>query len=374
MLPRLALPAAVAVATLLMVYLTILQRRRRRRRSTASYGEVTVCQALQSDLPHLVGISQTAGQNIVPADAGGGDFVIKAWEHEWWTLDPRIHWNDFAFIGDEAVGFARVEAYGPPDEPESGWLMAMRVKPLFQGRRVMARLQAHLLARLPHRVRLNLYLAVGSSNERMRAACDPKYDFYGAYVLQNFMPTAMLRADRERYAAVVTIHTLGPSDRGAAWAFLAACLEHSPTLLIPGRYYDFRALTPTALDDKMRHGRALCARDGSTIVALFFEFDNRMPDGTGWRRVYTCCASASLDVPKLGSVLLAFGRAQPTVDAAGVGPIRTQLSVGPCIDRDGRDVEPKMSAALAAGNYTRPRSTHLRVYKVTFQPRTTERR
>ena len=29
--------------------------------------------------------------------------VIKAWEHEWWTLDLRIHWNDFAFIGDEAV-------------------------------------------------------------------------------------------------------------------------------------------------------------------------------------------------------------------------------------------------------------------------------
>ena len=358
------------------VVLVVADRLRRRRKKSApsepsstsappgtvSYGDITVREAVQGDLAHLEAVSSTSGQKIVP---GGGDFVVHAWQGEWWTLDPRLHWNCFAFAGDAAAAFARVEAYGPADAPESGWLMAMRVRPEFQGKRVMARLQAHLLGLLPTGVRANLYLAVGSTNENMRNICEPRYDFYGTYVLQSFMPGAMLRADRERYAAALSIRPLELDGLDGAWAFLSECLAVHPKLLVPGRYYDFRAPTRGALEDKIRSGRVVVARDGATIVALFFQFDNDMPDDNGGlRRIYTCCAAAGLDAAKLGSALLAFGKAHPTTDAASGLALRAQLSVGPCIDKDGRDVEPKMAIALTAGNYTRPRSTHLRVYRV----------
>ena len=329
-----------------------------------TYGDITVREAVQGDLPHLESLSRVAGQQIVP---GGGDFVLKAWKHEWWTLDPRTHWNAFAFANDSAVAFARVEAYGPAEALESGWLMAMRVRPEFQRQRVMGRLQAHLLARLPSAVRGNLYLAVGSMNETMRKVCEPRYEFHGAYVLQSFMPSAMLRADRERYAALLSIRPLEPHDVDAAWAFLSACLDVNSKLLLPGRFYDFRRPSRGALADKIREGRAVAARDGTTIVALFFQFDgDDIPeiDGPGRRRIFTCCAAAGLEAANLGSALLAFGKAQPTIDPASGVALRTQLSVGPCIDKDGRDVEPKTAIALSAGSYTRPRSTHLRVYRI----------
>lgn len=365
---RTATPFAFGTIAAIAIVLAAYRYRRRQQKASSSvppsavaYGDVTVRKAVEADLPHLMSISETSGQDIVP---GGGDFVVDAWEHEWWTMDTRMHWNGFAFIGGKAVGFARVEAYGPMDAPESGWLMAMRVHPEAQGRRVMARLQAHLLARLPSGVRAQLYLAVGSANEKMRCICEPKYDFHGTYVLQTFMPAAMLRADRERYAAVLSIGPIAPSDHDAAWAFLTTCVKAAPTLLLPGRYYDFRAPTHDALDEAIRGGRAIVARDGDTIVAIFFQFKNDMPDGDGVRRIFTCCAAARLEAAKLGSVLLAFGRSQPTTDSTSGVALRTQLSVGPCIDKDGRDVEPKMSIALTAGNYTRPRSTHLRVYRI----------
>jgi GNAT superfamily N-acetyltransferase len=370
-----ATTAAAVTAVAAVAILVVFHRRRRKEvpspslpnaeapspsLPSATYGDVTVRPASSADLAHLAAVSETSGQQIVP---GGGDFVLNAWD-EWWTMDPRLHWNDFAFVDDRAVAFARVEAYGPVGAPESGWLMAMRVRPEFQGQRVMARLQAHLLARLPDGVCAHLYLAVGSANEKMRRVCEPRHAFYGTYVLHSFMPSAMLRADRERYAAALSIGPLAPSDHDAAWAFVCACVEASPELLLPGRYYDFRAPTRCALDDKIHSGRAVAARDGGTIVALFFQFDNDMPDGQGVRRIFTCCAAASLEPAKLGSVFLAFGKAQPTTDAASGAALRTQLSVGPCIDKDGRDVQPRTTIALTAGNYTRPRSTHLRVYRV----------
>lgn len=370
------LSSQTLAATALAIGLTLVVYRLRRRRQksataavpavpiTATYGEITVREAVEGDLPNLEAISNTSGQHIVP---GGGDFVLHAWAHEWWKMDSLLHWNCFAFASDGlAVAFARVEAYGLGDAPESGWLMAMRVRPEFQQRRVMTRLQAHLLNLLPRTVRANLYLAVGSANETMRGICEAKYDFHGTYVLQSFMPSAMLRADRERYAAALSVRPLELSDADSSWAFLTACLEAVPKLLLPGRYYDFRAPTRAALEEKIRCGRAVAARDGTTIVAIFFEFDNDMPDdGDGRRRIYTCCAATGLGAAKLGSALLAFGKAQPTTDAASGVKLRLQLSVGPCIDREnGRDVDPHMTIALTAGNYTRPRSTHLRVYRI----------
>lgn len=378
-MPTASTHAAVATVIAGVVVMLVADRLRRRKKSASSsspepsplsgppsavsYGDITIRQAVQGDLPHLEAVSNTSGQKIVP---GGGDFVVHAWQSEWWTLDPRTHWNCFAFAGDAAVAFARVEAYGPSDALESGWLMAMRVRPEFQGQRVMARLQAHLLGLLPTAVRSNLYLAVGSTNENMRNVCEPRYEFYGTYVLQNFMSGAMLRADRERYAALLSIQPLKLEDGlDDAWAFLTGCVEANPKLLVPGRYYDFRAPTRGALEDKVRSGRATVARDGATIVALFFQFDNDMPDDNGGlRRIYTCCAAVGLDAAKLGSTLLAFGKTHATTDATSGLAMRPQLSVGPCVDKDGRDVEPKMAIALTAGNYTRPRSTHLRVYRV----------
>ena len=115
--------------------------------------------------------------------------------------------------------------------------------------------------------------------------------------------------------------SIGVTATPRAWAFLRSCLEASPKLLLPGRYYDFRAPTLKALEDKIRNGRAVGARDGATIVALFFQFDNDMPDGpgAGLRRIYTCCAAACLEAAKLGSALLAFGKAQPVAPRKAVG-------------------------------------------------------
>ena len=74
---------------------------------------------------------------------------------------------------------------------------------------------------------------------------------------------------------------------------------------------------------------------------------------------------------QVGSVLLAFGKSLPTTAAATPGgkelPVSSLISVGPCDNNAPGvtgDVEPCMAKALAAANYTRPRGTHLRVYRV----------
>ena len=144
----------MAASVVLAVYF------RRRRQIGTVYEEICVRAATREDLPHLIALSEAAGQNIVP---GGGDFVLDAWEKEWWVLDPRLHFNDFAFIGSTAVAFVRCEAYGPAASPESGWLEGLRVHPEDQGRKIMSRLQRHLLKRLPATVQAEMYLAVGSN-------------------------------------------------------------------------------------------------------------------------------------------------------------------------------------------------------------------
>lgn len=374
-----ATATAIAVTAATAIALVVYQRRRRRKDPPGPtiYGELRVRHATEADLPHLKAISAVAGQAIVPADVGGGDFITAEWQTEWWTLDPQLHWNDFAFVGETAVAFARVEAYGAPSHPDSGWLMGMRVRPEHQGKRVMARLQAHLLARIPRHVRANLYLGIGSTNAVMRSICDLRYEFYGAYVLHEFMPGAMLRADRERYAAALSIDHLESAALDAAWEFLTTHGRPAVSrgsadalvLLVPGRFYDFQALTRRAIADKIATRRAIVARDGGgAIVAFFVEFDSFLDgdgaNGPGVRRIYTCCAAADLEAAKVGSALLAFGRSQPATDAPSGLPLRTVLSVGPWADEQGRDVDPRMAIALTGGNYTRTRSTHLRLYRV----------
>lgn len=364
--------SAGAAAILVVIY------HRKRARSTAStpeettYGELKVRPAARADLPHLLAISKLSGQAIVP---GGGDYVQFAWEHEWWEVDERLHYNDFAFVGDMAVAFARVECYGRPESPESGFLEGMRVHPEYQGKRVMSRLQAHLLRRVPSTVRANLFLAVGSANDVMRKICEPRYQYLGAYCLHAFDPRAMLRADRERYAAKLALGPINAANREVAWAFLTShplhATESGPSrLLLPGRFYAFRALTLDALDEKIASGRAFIAMDSDVAVAVFFAFDTDLPPtekGAPLRRLYTCCVDASLDAGKLGSAMLAFARSRPPKDADSGLPVQTIVSVGPYDNsRPGStgDVEPRFVQGLAAAAFTRSRGTHLRVYRV----------
>ena len=365
----LAFGAAAGAAILVLIW-----RRRNlvRSEATATYGELTVRSAVHSDLPHLLTISELSGQAIVPE---GGDYVRFAWEHEWWVIDPRLHYNDFAFVDDLAVAFARVECYGRPESPESGFLEGMRVHPDYMGKRVMSRLQAHLLRRIPAAVREHLYLAVGSTNDVMRRICEPRYQYLGAFCLHAFDPRAMLRADRERYAAKLVLGPIDGSSREAAWAFLTAHPLHAAEpgrskLLLPGRFYAFRALTLQALDEKIASGRAFMAMDGDAIVAAFFAFDTDLPpveQGAPVRRLYTCCVEASLDAGRLGSALLAFARSRPPLEVDSGLPLQTIVSIGPHDNsKPGStgDVEPRFVQGLAAAAFTRSRGTHLRVYRV----------
>ena len=65
-------------------------------------------------MPHVEALSRAAGQQIIPS---GGDFIVQEWD-SWWSYDPKLHYNDLAFLPaaaeENAVGFIRCELYGSP--------------------------------------------------------------------------------------------------------------------------------------------------------------------------------------------------------------------------------------------------------------------
>ena len=71
--------------------------------------EIVIRAATKDDLEHLLVVANLksgAGKDIT---GDGGDYVREAWEQEWWVAAPDMHYNEFAFVGDKAVGFARIE-------------------------------------------------------------------------------------------------------------------------------------------------------------------------------------------------------------------------------------------------------------------------
>jgi hypothetical protein len=86
----------------------------------ASAEELTMRRATKDDLDHLLEVANLktgTGKNIT---GDGGDYVREAWLEDWWTHDPRTHYEEFAFVGGLPVGFARCDCYGPPDDSAAG--------------------------------------------------------------------------------------------------------------------------------------------------------------------------------------------------------------------------------------------------------------
>ena len=325
---------------------------------------VSMRPAVESDLPHLSALSQASGQNIIP---GGGDFVSEAWVHAWWKMDARLHFNEFAFVDqvpEKAVGFVRVECYGSPEVAESGWLEGLRVHPDYQGLGIMNRLQSRILSRIPTAVRANLFLAVGSDNERMRSICNSKYEYLGAFTAHKVISGAP-PASRARYDVhKMSVAPLTADGAAEAWAFLLAHPLHaSGRLVLPGLFYGFRAATKRALDDKVASAGAFAVRSASgTILGLFFAFDTDIHFGGTPVRYHTFVAAADASTGDCGAALTAFEKAAQPL-ARGVQLV---VTAGPWLNdgAPGGDVEPRMAKALAAANWTRTRGTHLRVYRV----------
>jgi len=330
-------------------------------------GSITTRPARKEDIEHITTLSAAAGQKIVP---GGGDFITHAWTR-WWEMHPSLHFNELAMDGDAPLGFVRVECYGAADAPESGWLEGLRIHPDAQGRGVMSLLNRAVLSRVPPAVRREVYLAVGSSNERMRAICDSKYVYIGGYCMHDLIAGSPPES-RSSYDAVSwTVRPLQAEDLSTAWAMLSAHpLYKANRLLLPGRFYGFRPLTRAALKDKIEHAHATGVFSAGTssqaprLVGIFFEFDDTFAMGDTVNRIHTCCFSPDVDTDGVGAALHSFGKSQPTMDALTNKRLRCKLSVGPFInDGSSGDVDPLMFKALTAANFTRGMATHLRVYK-----------
>ena len=138
--------------------------------------------AVEEDLPHMAVLSGEAGGKIRP---GGGDFVLMAWP-KWWKQHPKLHFNQWCFDGESPAGFVRIECYGPPDAPESGWLEGLRISPSHQGRGVMSKVVSKCCDQVP--ADMPIFLAVGSTNVQMVPIADRKYDFLGAMIMHVFRP------------------------------------------------------------------------------------------------------------------------------------------------------------------------------------------
>lgn len=332
----------------------------------------TLRKAVEEDLPHMAVLSGAAGGKIVP---GGGDFVLQAWPN-WWKQDPRLHFNTFCFDGERPAGFVRVECYGKPQSPDSGWLEGLRVDPLSQGLGVMTKVIDACTTTLPSTVRSAIYLAVGSTNEKMVAISNKKYEFLGGMIMQGFNPQAETAGATNAVAASMHVRPLAEADLGAAWALLSSQPAHKAgQLLLPGRFYGFRAANFGALAEKIECGKAVGvfgSGDATPLLALVLAFDSGMEREENGQKVvieiHTIVVSTRLEAATVGGVLLAFGRSRPTAAPSGAN-LRTLLSTGPFLpatadDPGSVDVDERLKQALALAGYSRPMASHLRVYRM----------
>jgi len=332
----------------------------------------TLREAVEEDLPHMAELSGAAGGKIIP---GGGDFVLQAWPH-WWKLDPRLHANQLCFAGERAAGFVRIECYGEPTAPESSWLEGLRVDPAFQGLGVMSKVTEACIATLPSSTRLAIYLAVGSTNEKMVAISNAKYDFLGGMIIHAFEPSAEMAAAANAAADAVSVRQLTAADVGAAWSLIASHPAHSAgRLLLPGRFYAFRAPSLGALAEKVGSGRAVGvfgSGAAAPLLALVLEFDTGMEREENGApiviEIHTVITSTHLGATAAAGALHAFGRSRPITAPSGAS-LRTLLSTGPFLpaaadDPGSFDVDDRLKEALALAGYMRPMASHLRVYRM----------
>ena len=336
--------------------------------------------AVEEDLPHIEVLSGAAGGKIVP---GGGDFVVKAWP-SWWTQHPKLHFNQWCFDGDLPAGFVRIECYGQPDCPESGWLEGLRVNPTYQGQGVMTKVVTECLKQVPGA--LPMLLAVGSENTQMVPIADAKYDFVGGMVLHRLNREAALDPAVAAAAAKADLsaRVLRADDLDEVWSLLSQAwalptrLLPTASLLLPGRFYAFREPTRGALADKITHSRALGAFSDIGLVGVFIAFDSDLEQPEDGETVvisfHTAVLAPGLDTAMAAAALHAIGTHLPTVHPTSGRPQRNVLSAGPFLPPGDTSVEAfyvdePARQLLAAACFERLRPSHLRLYRLPRQPR-----
>lgn len=322
--------------------------------------EYSLRTAVEDDLPLMAALSAASGQAIVP---GGGDFVTMAWAG-WWKQDPQMHYNQWVINADVGVGFARIELYGTPEVPESGWLEGLRVHSESQGTGVMKKLLGTLMQRVPELVHKDVLLAVGSGNDKMCPIADKKYTYIGAQVAFSCPPAAEVTSPVHKCVRRVQI---AEAEELFTW-MSALTAYNSSRLLLPARFYAFRVCTLAALKEKIGAGRVYAAFDvgpgDHVCLGIFFTFDTDLDHGGSLMRWHTCCFADGLSQENVTSVLHAWAEKLPAVDEAG-SKMMNILSVGPAQNTGGNpDVEPCVQAALEALSFKRNLSTHLRLYRM----------
>lgn len=283
-----------------------------------------------------------------------------------------MHYNQWVFNGDAGIAFARIEVYGNPAEPESGWLEGLRVHPEYQGRGIMKLVLAPLMQRVPRSVHNNMYLAVGSGNEQMCTIADKKYTYIGAQVAFGWKPaTAMpLSAESKTLTQQASL-----AELDLIWAFLCShSLYENSRLLLPARFYGFRACSRPALEEKISAGRVYVTfnghptpsgtEDARECIGIFCTFDSDLNHGAALMRWHTCCLADGLSVEQIIAVLHAWTAQIPALDEAGSAITAHVLSVGPEPNDESKpDVAPVMQEALDAVGFSRNLPTHLRLYR-----------
>merc|ERR1712032_1526045 len=139
-------------------------------------------------------------------------------------------------------------------------------------------------------------------------------------------------------------------------------------LLLPARFYGFRACTRAGLEEKILAGRvhATFSSDSpGSCLGVFFIFDTDLNMGGGLLRWHTCCLGDGLSIQDVTSILHGWAMQLPTLDESGSSITANMLSLGPFENIEGKsDVEPIMQEANDALKFSRRLSTHLRVYRM----------
>jgi len=328
--------------------------------------------ATEEDLPYMRQLSEAAGQKIGP---GGGDFILSSWKSWWQEQDQSMHYNQWVFAGDTPVAFCRIEVYGTPAQPESGWLEGLRVHPEFQGKGLMNKVIAPLKQRVPDSTRSDILLAVGSTNESMRPIADKKFVYLGCQVtFSGKRASSEISPEEFQLKARLAV----PEDAETIWSFLTAHSAYQNSrLLMPGRFYGFHSVTRQSLDEKITLGRAFPVFEGADgngrCIGVFFAFDTGLSiaakgagrGGPMYSSWYTCCLAEDLSAQQTAAVLHRWTLIVPDADDKGKQFTAFMLSVGLADNTDGKpEIEPRMQEALHAAGFKRELASHLRVYRI----------
>lgn len=199
------------------------------------------------------------------------------------------------------------------------------------------------------------------------AKLEHTHDFVGTLCVHDFLPTAMKRADRSAAAAALDVRALSADDTEAAWEYwreqLLVLGPDAPLVLLSGpkacRELSREALRATLLKPAASFMVEKQLGAPSHIVvklALFIALESERRDD----RHYLWVDAPALSATQSGAPLLAFA-----MHAAALGRERVRVWTGPfkpAANRGG-DVEPRLSQALAAANFTRANTPAVRVYR-----------